>query len=64
MFAMLALAGDLGCSGGPTLVGLVSSAAGNNLKIGILAAVVFPILPVVGLLVQRRSRKKYLCAGK
>ncbi|HIR52592.1 MAG TPA: MFS transporter [Candidatus Onthovicinus excrementipullorum] len=64
MFAMLALAGDLGCSGGPTLVGLVSSAAGNNLKIGILAAVVFPILPVVGLLVQRRSREKHLCTGK
>lgn len=47
MFALLALGGDLGCSGGPTLVGLVSSAAGNNLKIGILAAIVFPVLPVV-----------------
>ncbi len=43
LFAMLALAGDLGCSGGPTLVGIASDAAAGNLKIGILAAVVFPI---------------------
>lgn len=63
MFAMLALAGDLGCSGGPTLVGLVSSAAGNNLKIGILAAIVFPVIPVIGMLVQHRKRKKQLPAG-
>lgn len=64
MFALLALGGDLGCSGGPTLVGLVSSAAGNNLKIGILAAVVFPIIPVIGMLVQHRKRKKQLPAGE
>lgn len=64
MFALLALGGDLGCSGGPTLVGLVSSAVGNNLKIGILAAVVFPIIPVVGMLVQHRKRKKQLPAGE
>lgn len=30
MFAMLALAGDLGCSGGPTLAGLVSGNFNNN----------------------------------
>lgn len=44
MFAFLALAGDVGCSGGPTLVGMVSGAFGDNLKIGILTACVFPIL--------------------
>ena len=49
LFALLALAGDLGCSGGPTLVGIVSDACGGNLKIGILAAVVFPGLMIVGL---------------
>ena len=43
MFAILALAGDVGCSAGPTLVGFVSGAVGDNLKIGILAACVFPI---------------------
>lgn len=44
LFAMLALAGDLGCSGGPTLVGMVSSRFDNNLQIGILVAIVFPIV--------------------
>ena len=42
MFALLALAGDLGCTGGPTLAGLVSGAAGGNLRAGILAAAIFP----------------------
>ena len=42
MFALLALAGDLGCAGEPTLAGLVSDAAGGNLRTGILAAAVFP----------------------
>ncbi len=43
MFALLALAGDLGCSMGPTLVGRVSAAMGDDLKKGILAAVVLPV---------------------
>ena len=42
MFGMLALAGDLGCSGGPTLVGMVSDLADGNMKYGILAAIIFP----------------------
>ena len=52
MFAMLALAGDLGCSSGPTLVGLVTEAAGGNMKMGILAAVIFPAMLVVNLCVK------------
>lgn len=44
LFAMLALAGDLGCSGGPTLVGFVSSGLGDNLRLGIFAGIIFPIL--------------------
>lgn len=47
MFAFLALAGDLGCGGGPTLVGLVSSAAGGNLNTGILAGLAFPVLLLI-----------------
>lgn len=50
MFAFLALAGDLGCSGGPTLVGLVSGYFGNNLKIGILSAILFPFILLLGLI--------------
>jgi len=44
MFALLALAGDLGCSGGPTFVGLVADASGGDLKVGVLAAIVFPVI--------------------
>lgn len=49
MFALLALGGDVGCSGGPTLVGMVSSALGENLKLGILAGVIFPALLLAGI---------------
>ena len=55
MFALLALAGDLGCSGGPTLAGFVSSSLDNNLRMGILSAIIFPVLL---LLAVRLSRKK------
>ncbi len=48
LFAMLALAGDLGCSGGPTLVGFVSSAAGS-MRMGILAGIIAPMLLLVGI---------------
>ncbi len=50
LFAMLALAGDLGCSGEPTLVGFVSSAAGN-MRMGILAGIIAPVLLLVGIYV-------------
>ena len=50
MFALLALAGDVGCSGGPALVGVISSACSDDLKKGILAAIIFPVLLVAGIL--------------
>lgn len=55
MFALLALGGDLGCSAGPTLVGTVSGAFGDDLKAGILAAVIFPALLLVGIIAMSRS---------
>ena len=58
MFALLALAGDLGCLSGPTLVGLVSGAAGDSLKAGILAAIAFPLLAVFGAILILRKKKK------
>jgi fucose permease len=54
MFALLALGGDLGCSGGPTLVGIVSSSINDNLKIGILAGTVFPILLLLGIFLCKK----------
>ncbi len=56
LFALLALAGDLGCSSGPTLAGFVSGVYGDNLRRGILAAVIFPIALLVSLLLVKRRR--------
>ena len=58
LFALLALAGDLGCSGGPTFAGLIASATDNNIRIGIGSAVCFPILMSVGLGLTLLTRRK------
>ncbi len=58
MFALLALAGDLGCSSGPSLVGWVADAAGGDLKMGILAAIVFPIVLLILCLPQKRPSRQ------
>lgn len=57
LFALMALAGDLGCSGGPTVVGMVSSCFGEDLKKGILAAVLFPVLLLLGIGLCRRCMR-------
>jgi len=56
MFALLALAGDMGCTSGPTVVGLVAGLTQNGFKGGILASVVFPILLLVGLLLLGKTK--------
>ena len=57
LFALLALAGDIGCSGGPALVGLVSGLASDNLKKGILVGVVFPVLLLTGIAILKKSKQ-------
>lgn len=57
MFAFLALAGDLGGSVGPSMVGLFSSAAGGNLKVGLLAATVSPAVLILGLVLLKKRMK-------
>ncbi len=54
LFALMALAGDLGCSSGPGLAGLVSGLTGDDLKRGILTAVLFPILLLAGIAACRK----------
>ena len=54
MFALLALAGDVGCSGGPTVVGMVSGMFDDDLKKGILAGVIFPILLLTGIFLCKK----------
>ena len=56
MFALMALAGDLGCAGGPTVVGMVSSHFSDNLQMGTLAAIVFPVILCVGLAYTKKVR--------
>lgn len=59
MFAFLALAGDLGSTAGPAVVGKVAEAAGEDLKNGLLAATIFPICMTLGLVfLYQYSRKK------
>ena len=58
LFALLALAGDVGCSGGPTVVGMVSGALGDNLKMGILAGVIFPVLLLAGIFLCKKPTGK------
>ncbi len=56
MFALLALGGDLGCSGGPTLVGMISGLLDDNLKMGILAGCIFPVLLLIGIFLCRKPK--------
>ena len=57
LFALLALGGDIGCSGGPTLVGMVSGMCKGNLKAGILAALIFPVLLLTGAKFETKKDK-------
>ncbi len=56
MFALLALGGDVGCSGGPTVVGFVSSMFDDELKRGILAGIIFPVLLLTGIILCRKMK--------
>ncbi|MCI8940744.1 MAG: MFS transporter [Dorea sp.] len=57
MFALLALGGDIGCSAGPTFVGMVSGALEDDLKTGILAAILFPALLLMGIMLCQKMRR-------
>ena len=59
MFALLALAGDLGCTTGPTVVGLAAGAAGGRVAAGLGVGMSFPVLMLLCILLlpvfQKRS---------
>ena len=59
MFALLALGGDIGCTSGPTLAGIVSGMLNNNLKLGIAAAIIFPIILLICILRINHIDKEY-----
>lgn len=56
MYALLALAGDLGCSSGPTVVGMIADITGGDLKNGLMVAMVFPVVMLIGILFIREKR--------
>ncbi len=73
LFAMLALAGDLGCGGGPFTVGMLSDAAKDGLaaikaiipagaetelKVGMLFAIIFPIGMLIGMAILKKLTRK------
>ncbi len=58
MYALLALAGDVGCSSGPTTVGMISSLFSGNLKAGLTAAVIFPVLMMSGSMIALKLTGK------
>ena len=60
MFAFLALAGDFGATVSPSMAGSLSEMAGGDLKMGLLAATVFPAGLVFGLLILRKKVGKSL----
>ena len=58
LFALLALAGDVGGILGPSLVGLGTQSSENDIQSGLLAASVFPVILVICLLLIRSQRTK------
>jgi len=57
MFAFLALAGDLGATVSPAMVGRIADSVGGNLKTGLLFAILFPITMIIGLILLIKNRK-------
>ncbi|MBQ4158945.1 MAG: MFS transporter [Clostridia bacterium] len=63
LFALLAVAGDMGGAFGPSLVGFLSQNAGDNLKVGLLTGCVFPVVLVISLVIIRRMSNKSKVSG-
>ena len=58
MFAMLALAGDTGCTSGPSLAGKIADTFGSDIKYGFAFAAVFPVVMLILSLVRVRNENK------
>ena len=56
MYALMALAGDLGCSSGPTVVGMVANATGGSLQNGLMVAMVFPVVILAGIAIMKEKK--------
>ena len=63
LFAFLALAGDIGCAAGPAFVSLVAAANNNEIKAGLLAAILFPAALLLIILRNRTTRQQTAMDG-
>lgn len=57
MFAFLAVAGDIGCTSGPTLIGWITDAFNGDLKKGLGFSVIFPAVIIISLIALKKSQK-------
>ena len=58
LFALLAMAGDLGGAFGPSLVGTVTQQTGDNLQSGMLVGSIFPLVLILALVLLIRKTKQ------
>ena len=58
MFALLAMAGDLGGSMGPAVVGRVTQYAGDNIRAGMGVGLIFPVVLIIMLIIMGRTAGK------
>jgi len=57
MFALLAMAGDIGGSVGPAAVGFVTQTANDNMQVGMISATIFPALLILALIIIKKQSK-------
>lgn len=58
MFALLAVSGDFGGSIGPAVVGFAAQLFNDNLKLGMLAGGIFPIVLVISIRIMKKLCEK------
>ncbi len=58
MFAILAVAGDIGCLSGPYVSGVIADAFGQDLRAAFVFATIFPIICLAVLLMQKRKKNE------
>jgi fucose permease len=59
MFALLAMAGDLGGSIGPAVVGKVTQYAGDDIRAGMGVGLIFPIVLIAMLIIMSKATKRH-----
>lgn len=64
MFAFLAVAGDVGCTAGPSLIGYITNALGGELKKGLIFACIFPVIIICCLLSRANKQTQPTVAQK